>query len=144
PTWRHYYAAAARVPATRALLVRRSLGTVAFDVPMIIALFLLLSLRADLKETPVQLTRLNAKRIRCGKHPLLEHVEVSSPVFASAQGSSPREELATPRTGSRFHHVRGHIVRRQNQVFWRRAHWRGHLRLGSVRSRTVVLTTSRT
>jgi hypothetical protein len=35
--------------------------------------------------------------------------------------------------------VRGHIVRRSNKFFWRSPHWRGHLRLGSVRSRTVEL-----
>jgi hypothetical protein len=38
-----------------------------------------------------------------------------------------------------MHHVRGHLVRRYNTVFWRRPHWRGHARLGCVRSRSVEL-----
>lgn len=32
-----------------------------------------------------------------------------------------------------------HLVRRYHKVFWRRPHWRGHARLGCVRSRTVEL-----
>jgi hypothetical protein len=41
-----------------------------------------------------------------------------------------------------LHHVRGHIVRRGNKVFWRSPHLRGDARLGVVRSRTVQLVMS--
>jgi hypothetical protein len=140
PLWQRYYASVAHSAAERTQVICRSLETVAFDVPMLLALFLLMGLRADLKESPVRPIRLNVKRARHGKQPLLEHVEISCPVFAST-GDPPRsEEWTTPRIGPRMHHVRGHIVRRRNAVFWRRPHWRGHLRLGSVRSRTVLLT----
>jgi hypothetical protein len=38
-----------------------------------------------------------------------------------------------------LHHVRGHIARRGDKVFWRLPHLRGNARLGVVRSRTVQL-----
>ncbi|HKD55048.1 MAG TPA: hypothetical protein VKB72_12610 [Steroidobacteraceae bacterium] len=135
--WLRYYQRVAQLPAVRADVIRRSLTAVAFDVPMLLALFLLMTIRADLVHLPVRLGRLNAKRARLGKRPLLEHIEVSAPLFAQA----PPAALpgSTMRRGPRFHHVRGHIVRRRDTVYWRGPHWRGHVRLGSVRSRTVEL-----
>jgi hypothetical protein len=122
----------------RAQLISRSLATVAFDAPMLMALFLLMAVRADLVPRHVNPVRLNAKRVRLGRRPLLEHIEVSAPVFAS--GGVPRHDGAGgTRRGPRFHHVRGHLVRRRNTIYWRGPHWRGHVRLGSVRSRTVAL-----
>lgn len=136
--WQRYYHCVALQPAVRGDVIRRSLAAVTFDVPMLLALFLLMTIRADLVHLPVRLGRLNEKRARLGRRPLLEHIEVSAPVFAqplppALPGSSPL------RRGPRFHHVRGHIVRRRETVYWRGPHWRGHVRLGSIRSRTVEL-----
>lgn len=136
PAWQRYYGVTARGAATRAQVLQSSL-TVAFDVPLLLAL-LLLSLRAGLPHTAVCPTRLNAKRARRGKLALLDHLEVSCPVFAAAAPASAGKSGAF-RTAPRMHHVRGHLVRRYNTVFWRRSHWRGHARLGCVRSRTVEL-----
>lgn len=138
-TWQHYYAAAARTAAERAEVTQRSLATVAFDTPMLIALFLLIGLRSEIVQIPVSRERLNAKRLRHGGRPLLAHIEVSCPVLAGEQRRDNTEAPAAIRAAPRLHHVRGHIVRREDVVFWRRAHWRGHLRLGSVQSRTVTL-----
>ncbi len=138
PSWQRYYQSVARGVAARAQVIQHSLAAVASDVPTLLALFLLMAIRADLVQLPVHPVRLNAKRVRLGKRPLLEHIEVSSPVFASAalyRADGP----AAARRAPRFHHVRGHIVRRRNAVYWRGPHWRGHVRLGSVRSRTVEL-----
>lgn len=139
-TWQRFYQDAACNASARAEVIARSLGTVAFDVPLLLALFLLTSARVDLRETPSGLARLNAKRARLGKRLLLEHIELSAPAFAldrfRAGGAN------SGRTGPRLHHVRGHIVRRRNTVFWRGPHWRGHMRLGRVRSRTVQLGSS--
>ena len=137
--WQRYYAAAAHTAAERAEVTRRSLATVAFDTPMLIALFLLMGLRAEIVQIPVSRERLNTKRLRHGRRPLLAHIEVSCPVLACEQRREATEVPAATRAGPRLHHVRGHIVRREDVVFWRRAHWRGHLRLGSVQSRTVTL-----
>lgn len=138
PAWQRYYGVTARGAATRAQLLQSSL-TVAFDVPLLLALLLLLSMRAGLPQTAVCSTRLNAKRARLGKQALLDHLEVSCPVFAAEAPRLPAEPGAALRTAPRMHHVRGHLVRRYNTVFWRRPHWRGHARLGCVRSRTVEL-----
>lgn len=136
--WQRYYQSVTRDAALRAEVARRSLAAVAFDVPMLLALFLLMAVRAQLVQQPVSPARLNAKRARLGKRALLEHIEVSSPVFAAA----PRwvaDSVPSVRRAPRLHHVRGHIVRRRDAVYWRHPHWRGHVRLGSVRSRTVEL-----
>jgi hypothetical protein len=137
--WHRYYGAAACTAAERDEVIRRSLATVAFDAPILIALFLLLGLRSEIVQLPVSRERLNAKRLRLGRRPLLEHIEVSCPVLASERRSEAHEVSAASRAAPRLHHVRGHIVRREDAVFWRRSHWRGYLRLGSVRSRTVTL-----
>lgn len=136
--WRRYYQRIATDPAVRAEVIRRSLAAVASDVPMLLALFLLLAVRAQLVHNPVDPVRVNAKRTRLGRVPLLEHIEVSAPLFAQARGWRGEHD-GNPRRGPRLHHVRGHLVRRHNAIYWRGPHWRGHVRLGSVRSRTVQL-----
>ena len=138
PAWQRYYSTVASSPAERRAVLERSLGTVTFDVPALLALFLLMALRSELTHVPISTERINLKRARLGRAPLLAHIEVSCPVFAAPEHRPVGEEL-TPRTAPRLHHVRGHIVRREDAVFWRRPHWRGHLRLGCVRSRTVNL-----
>jgi hypothetical protein len=137
-SWGRYYSGRARDPTVRAHIVSSALSAVAFDVPLLLALFLLQSVRADLVEQAVDPGRLNAKRVRAGKPPLLSHVEVSAPVFMRV-GRPSGQQRGTHRPGPRFHHVRGHIVRRRSTIYWRGPHWRGHIRLGSIRSRTVKL-----
>jgi hypothetical protein len=136
--WQRYYATVLSGPGLATEVIRLLVSSVAFDIPMLLALFLLMTIRADLVQRAVKPERLNHKRSRYGRPPLLEHVEVSTPVFVqSAYRAAGR--ATTARAGRRFHHVRGHIVRRRNTVYWRGPHWRGHLRLGQVRSRTVEL-----
>lgn len=139
PAWQRYYSAVVQTADERERVIDCSVATVAFHAPTVLALFLLMAMRPGLPQVPVQLARLNAKRARLGKAPLLEHIEVHCPVFPSPITQSRETAFTTPRTGPRFHHVRGHIVRRQDAVFWRRPHWRGHLRVGAVRTRTVTL-----
>lgn len=138
PRWCAYYASAASSAAKQHLVISSTLSSVAFDVPWVLALLMLMQLQAGLTQRVVSATRLNAKRARLGRSALLEHVEISCPLLNMRQ---PPGVVSTgvPRQGPRLHHVRGHLMRRDNAVFWRRPHWRGHLRLGSVRSRTVHL-----
>lgn len=138
PAWQRYYQSEARDPRLRAALVPAVLASAPLDVPMLLALFLLLGIRADLVHTSVDPGRLNHKRQRLGRAPLLEHVEVSAPLFAPA-ARQPALLAVPARAAPRLHHVRGHIVRRSDTVYWRAPHWRGHLRLGQVRTRTVAL-----
>lgn len=138
PSWCRYYASAASSDAMRDLVIGRTLSGVAFDVPWVLALFMLMQLHSGLTHRVVSPTRLNAKRARLGRSALLEHIEVSCPLLSMVQPRDATGPIA-PRQGPRLHHVRGHLVRRDDAIFWRRPHWRGHLRLGSVRSRTVKL-----
>jgi hypothetical protein len=50
---------------------------------------------------------------------------------------APADQSADP--FRRRHHVRGHLVRRQNIVYWRSPHWRGHLLLRRIEGRTIRL-----
>lgn len=138
PGWHRYYASVLRTDAMRDLVIAHTLSSVAFDVPWVLALFMLMCLQSGLEHRAVSAARLNIKRARLGRVALLDHIEVSCPLLIGAPpaaGTAP-ESL---RQGPRLHHVRGHLVRRDDSIFWRRPHWRGHLRLGHVRSRTVKL-----
>lgn len=138
PAWQRHYAESARTPADQEAVLRASLAVAAFDVPVLCALFLLLAIRAELRTTRSDLAALNAKRARRQHAPLLDHAELSLPIVAdevrahATAGDSGRQS-------PRMHHVRGHLVRRHDAVFWRRPHWRGHIRLGKVPARTVEL-----
>lgn len=138
PDWRRYYASVITSDSLREEVIERTLAGVAFDVPWMLALFMLMQLQSGVTHRMVSPTRLNAKRARLGRGPLLEHIEVSCPLLSVKQPSAPLGPQA-PRQGPRLHHVRGHLVRRDDAIFWRRPHWRGHVRLGCVRSRTVKL-----
>jgi hypothetical protein len=136
--WLRYYRSVLPNAAAAAQVVRLLISGVVFDIPMLVALLLLMTIRANLVQTMVNPERLNHKRLRVGRPPLLEHVEVSMPLLVRAAYRAA-EPPAARRSGPRFHHVRGHIVRGRSAVYWRAPHWRGHLRLGQVRSRTVEL-----
>jgi hypothetical protein len=104
---------------------------------MLLAFLLLLSTRTSLPRRPAMLDRLNRARGNAGKPPLLDHVEVLSPMareFFSPGGIS----RTASRRGPRLHHVRGHLMRRGSELHWRVPHLRGHARYGSVQSRTVT------
>lgn len=137
PTWSQYYARGTLSPEQRSALWRHALGTVALDVPMLLAFFLLLATRNGLPQREQTFARLNRRRLRGGKAPLLEHIEVRVPMLPEHR-PAPRGEPQSTRVSPRLHHVRGHLVRRGGQIFWRVAHLRGSARAGIVRTRTVV------
>jgi hypothetical protein len=139
PAWANYYRAADLTKSQQMLIVRELLGTTAFDMPMILALFLLFAAKDGLQRRAADLERLNHARRRSGKHPLLEHIEVRAPIAVPYQCPASLATNANRRRGPRLHHVRGHIARRGDKVFWRLPHLRGSARLGVVRSRTVQL-----
>jgi hypothetical protein len=136
--WLRYYQQQQQSAASRQLLVHLSLASVAHDLPVLLALFLLQAARGGLPQKPCDVTRLNLKRLRCAKAPLLQHVEIGAPVFSDSAWPHAAGGDAL-RLAPRRHHVRGHLVRRQNVVYWRSPHWRGHVRLGCIERRTVML-----
>jgi hypothetical protein len=139
PSWREYYRDADLSPDQRGALWRHALGTIVLDIPVLLAFFLLLSTRAGLPQSPQSFERLNRSRLKAGKAPLLAHVDVRAPLlpdYRAGEGAEP----AYGRRGPRLHHVRGHLVRRGAELFWRVPHLRGDARLGAVRTRTVTWT----
>jgi hypothetical protein len=139
PAWANYYRAADLTESQQLLLLHEVLGTTAFDMPMILALFLLFAAKDGLQRQAADLERLNHARRRSGKRALLEHIEVRAPIAVGYQCPASLAANANRRRGPRLHHVRGHIARRGDKVFWRLPHLRGSARLGVVRSRTVQL-----
>lgn len=141
-SWAQYYAGAALSESEQTVIGRRALGTIAIDVPLLIAFFLLLGTRASLPQRPPALARLNRARIRLGKSPLLDHVEVSSPLLQPYQHTM-RDGSESARRSPRLHYVRGHLFRHGSQLLWRVPHMRGSARMGTLRSRTVIWTFDR-
>jgi hypothetical protein len=141
-SWAEYYQRAALTPDRAQAIARHALGTIAPDIPMLLAFFLLLSTRTGLPRRPQSLERLNRARRRAGKAALLDHIEVMSPLMGERMGSSGNG-VGAGRRAPRLHHVRGHLVRHGSQLFWRVPHLRGSARSGVVQSRTVTWTIER-
>jgi hypothetical protein len=140
--WAAYYRAAATDSAAQRRVVHESVAAVARDVPMLLGFFLLLSAKDATRSIPVTRTAINRKRLARGRAPLLDHIEVRASLDAVAESDSNGTEHGG-RQSPRLHHVRGHLVRRDNSVFWRTPHLRGSASRGVVRSRTVCLSFAR-
>ena len=136
--WAAYYRTHCETREMRDAVLRGNLATCAFDPPMLFAFLLMLSARSALPQRAIGVDKLNRARHRAGKPPLLEHIEVSAPLYSSSP-AGPSAMRGAERRGPRLHHVCGHIVRRGAAVFWRVPHLRGSARLGQVRTRTVEL-----
>jgi hypothetical protein len=118
-------------------LVKDSLNSIAWDAPFALAFLLLLSAKDATRAMPVSRAAINRKRLANGRAPLLDHIEVNACLDAVST-SEPSGEVSG-RQSPRLHHVRGHLVRREDRVFWRVPHLRGSGCRGTVRSRTVCL-----
>jgi hypothetical protein len=138
-SWADYYAAAGLAPHAQRALQRHVLGTVAIDIPLLLAFMLLLASRAGLPRQVRTFERLNRLRRRDAKPPLLDHIEVRAPVLPEYLDIGGRHRQCTRRS-PQLHHVRGHLVRRGSQLFWRVPHLRGSARSGVLRARTVTWT----
>lgn len=138
-SWQNYYERAQLTCAQSAALSHHALGTIAIDIPVVLAFFLLLATRPGLPRRPLMLERLNMARAKAGKAALLEQIEVFAP-FLPEYKSGCRNAAAASQRSRRLHHVRGHLVRRGSKLFWRVPHLRGSARAGTIRTRTVTWT----
>lgn len=136
-SWQDYYQMARLTPVQAGAVSHHALGTIAIDIPVLLAFFLLLATRPSLPRRPLMLERLNTARAKVGKIPLLEQIEVFAPLLPEFKSDSGSHSGASRRP-RRLHHVRGHLVRRGSTLFWRLPHLRGSARVGSVRTRTVT------
>jgi hypothetical protein len=138
-SWSEYYGKAGLTAAVRSALWRHTAGTIAVDIPMLLAFVLLLSSRSGLPRRTSDYGRLNRARQKSGKAALLDHIYVRAPLLPEYIEQQRTDQHGT-RHGPRLHRVRGHLVRRGSALFWRVPHLRGSARAGSVKSRTVVWT----
>jgi hypothetical protein len=138
PRWAAYYRAAARTEESQHAALTGSLSAVARDVPLLLAFFLLLNARDATSSMRIGRETVNLKRQRLGRAPLLDHIEVRASLDRLGSAADPDGSRGGRRT-PRLHHVRGHLVRRGSDVFWRSPHLRGRASFGAVRSRTVCL-----
>ena len=136
-SWQQYYDHAMLPPLERAAIDRHTLGTIAIMIPVVLAFLMLLGTRNGLPRRTDGFTRLNAVRAKAGKPRLLDHIEVDCPMIPAFPAGDTTYHHAF-RRGPRLHHVRGHLVRRGNELHWRVPHLRGSARAGTVQSRTVT------
>ena len=136
-SWQDYYDGAQLTPLQSAALAHHALGTIAIDIPVVLAFFLLLTTRPSVPRRPLMLERLNRARSKSGKPRLLDQIEVFSPLLPEYRPSAGNSS-GVSRRASRLHHVRGHIVRRGSRIFWRVPHLRGSARSGAIPTRTVT------
>lgn len=140
--WGAYYRAAATDPEAQRPVVHATLAAVARDVPLLLAFFLLLSAKDATRSIPISRFAINRKRQGRGHWALLDHVEVRASLDSVHEPDLQPGDIEG-RQSPRLHHVRGHLVRRDNRVFWRTPHLRGSAVRGMVRSRTVCLSFAR-
>src|SRR3984957_12466725 len=136
-SWQDYYDRAQLTSVQATAVSHHALGTIAIDIPVLLAFFLLLATRPGLPRRPLMLERLNKARERSGKAALLEQIEVFAPLLPECR-SGCSSGSGVSRRSRRLHHVRGHLVRRGSKLFWRVPHMRGSARAGSLRTRTVT------
>jgi hypothetical protein len=136
-SWQDYYEKAPLTSVQTAAIRHHALGTIAIDIPVLLAFFLLLVTRPGLPRRPLMLERLNRARAKSGKAAYLEQIEVFAPLLPEYTSACTGGSGIT-RRARRLHHVRGHLVRRGSKLFWRVPHLRGSARAGSIRSRTVT------
>lgn len=119
--WADYFRASALGPHGLAEASSLCGDGVWADVVLAMAFFVLLSSRLPLAERQVVRECLNLARVKQGRPPLLDHVELKlglAPSIGTVQAGGSRKF-------PRMHMVRGHLVRRRDSVFWRSAHIRG-------------------
>ena len=136
-SWQDYYEKAPLTSVQTAAIRHHALGTIAIDIPVLLAFFLLLVTRPGLPRRPLMLERLNRARAKSGKAAYLEQIEVFAPLLPEYTSVCTGGSGMT-RRARRLHHVRGHLVRRGSKLFWRVPHLRGSARAGSIRTRTVT------
>jgi hypothetical protein len=145
PAWAQYYKRHSRSEAEYRAAIGANLAFILGDIPMVFSLLLLNMSERALRSTDVDHSRLNGARARKGKAALLNHVELRLSVPGEVAEEDRCQDLdeRDRREAPRLHLVRGHLVRRRNQIFWRAAHLRGDAAKGEVKTRTYRVALSR-
>ena len=137
PAWAELYNGQGASAAELRVVLDRLVATVWSDGPFFFAFVLLLMAQGRLRLQQTDLRRLNEARIGRARPPLLEHIEVRCNLGPAERAVN--DWAATGRRAARLHHVRGHLVRRGDKVFWRVPHLRGDPLSVAVVTRTTLL-----
>jgi hypothetical protein len=124
-----------RSEKTSSVLAELAQGTW-YALPLLVAFTALLNSPQVVEMRNSDLLRLNRERVKRGRAPLLDHVEVRLCLGGAAVVGNQGGPL---RTAPRLHVVRGHVVRRNGKTFWRQAHLRGDSQKAII-SKTVRVT----
>jgi hypothetical protein len=136
PEWRLYYESRTKTEIGFHQVLHEALKPLLEDVPFLAAFCLLLISNGALRQQPCDRTGINKPRMRKGRPPLLDHVELT---MSLGEAEHERHRTDTHRPAPRLHFVRGHLVHRDDRIFWRTSHMRGKPEIGSISSRTVSL-----
>jgi hypothetical protein len=86
PAWSDHYRSAGLSNDQQSAILCTALGSTAFIIPMLFALFLLLAAKGGAQQRTVNFDRINRIRRHSGKTELLEHVEVFTSLQAQRGG----------------------------------------------------------
>lgn len=122
-SWEEYFRTSSMGSAALPFAARSCGEKLLPDLLGALSFFALLGVQVPFRERAIDRGRLNNARSKAGKVALLDHVELAIGQPCTAAGDQG------PGTGNRknprMHIVRGHLVRRRENVFWRGAHLRG-------------------
>ena len=136
-TWQDYYEKAQLTRIQATALSHHALGTIAIDIPVLLAFFFCPFDSSGPAASTSMLERLNKARARSGKVALLEQVEVFARCCLSTDLSAATvQSHLDERAG--FTTCEAISCGALTRLFWRVPHLRGHARAGSIRTRTVT------
>lgn len=136
PAWETYYRSL-RTGAELEAALRECALPLFVDAPLFLSVILLTLAQGALRRRDSDLSKLNRARLRSGKAPLLDHVELHMNLLGDASHRDGDGDFR--RQGPRRHMVRGHFVRRHDAIHWRSPHLRGRIDRGEVLTRNVTL-----
>lgn len=138
PGWRDYFSFTSARHLRLDRVIEMCAESVWRDLPMLLAFCRLLAARPEVETVPVERAKLNAARARSGKRPLLDHLELSLKLGEGLAAGSIGAG-AGRRADPRLHLVRGHMVNRRGQLFWRSTHMRGRPDRPGAQSKTFTV-----
>lgn len=107
-----------------------------FAFPFVLAFATLVNEERTFEQRGSDLSRLNLARLKRGRRPLLDHIDISMELGA-VQGQGIGLS-GGGRRKARHHLVRGHMVMRGGKAFWRSTHLRGD-RTRPITQKTVYV-----
>jgi hypothetical protein len=136
PEWHRYYRSRSISEIAFRQSLQDALNPLLGDIPFLATFCLLLISKDALHAQPCDRSGINGARARKGRPLLLDHVELT---MSLGEAAHTGRQIDADRSGPRLHFVRGHLVRRQDAIFWRTSHMRGKPEIGSIKTRTVSL-----